>query len=176
MQTTRLAASLTLAVLLLGACSPTDPAAAPGASPSVALTTPVAAATTPPADVPTPAEPTPGDSATPSAPEPPTQSLGSATAVPALTYAGPGTAEGTYELSGVVPGIVENGGRCTFRLTSGTVVVERHREGLADASSTTCGTVEVPVADLTSGRWSVTLSYAGDLGQGTSAASEVVVP
>ncbi|MBD8533859.1 hypothetical protein [Plantibacter sp. CFBP 13570] len=62
--------------------------------------------------------------------------------------------------SAYVAGVLENGGVCTFSFTLGDTVVTREAEGLADKSTTTCGTVQVPVTELSTGTWTVAVQYA----------------
>lgn len=182
----RAAASGLLAVLAVGAiagCGGDDPAATPEptTAPTQGTTTSSTAGATP--GIPAPedggAEAAPGTddaggASTGSAGSPAGGATGDAVQ-PTLTYAGP-VASGGYELAGVVPGVVEDGGLCTFQLTSGSTVVQREQEGLADATSTSCGSVELSGADLRSGTWEAVLRYDGPAGGGASEVATVVVP
>ena len=134
--------------------TPTASAPAPSVTPP--LSTPTSAGTT--ATAPTTTLPAPTDTA-PNVP---------GGASPQITYAGPGAASGTYDISGIVLGVVEAGGQCTFTLTPehGQSVVARS-SSISDATSTSCGTVTVPADTLTAGTWHVTLTYVGGK-QGTS--------
>lgn len=96
--------------------------------------------------------------------------------LPQLSYAGPGASEGTIDISGFVPVIIEDDGECAFGLTSGSRTVSKTSAGLADAASTTCGQVTVPVSELGSGTWTVTLKYTSDAYSGLSESLELVIP
>lgn len=63
---------------------------------------------------------------------------------------------------GYIQGVLENGGACTFTFTGTAAPVAVSSEGIADSSTTSCGTVQVPLAQLPSGTWSVVLSYSSD--------------
>lgn len=95
---------------------------------------------------------------------------------PSLVYAGLQEGAASVQMSGLVTNLVEDGGTCTFELRSGSTLVTRAQAGLADASSTSCGTVEVPVSELDRGSWEATLDYAGPGGSGTSGAVTVDIP
>ena len=96
--------------------------------------------------------------------------------LPQLSYAGPGAAEGTVDVSGFIPVIIEEDGTCSFALTSGGRTVTKASSGLADAASTTCGQVTIPSSELGAGTWSVTLKYTSDAYSGTSEPLELVIP
>lgn len=79
--------------------------------------------------------------------------------------------------SGYVQGVIENGGTCAFTFSGDGAPVTRPADGLADSSTTTCGTVSVPVSELSSGTWSVALTYtSAKAGKLTSPALTVEVP
>lgn len=169
--------ALALAVLTaatLAACS-----ASPGAgAPSTATGTPTVTASAPPVDAVTPTpSPTVTEPAVPDAPPP---------AEPAPVEPGPGlevvlTSAGwsestrTVQLVGYVQ-VVEPGGTCTARLTRGSEVVEVAQEAWPDATTTSCGTVDVPRERLTNGRWDAELSYDSPTSSGTSKQVEIDVP
>lgn len=150
---------------------PADPESSTAASQSAEPST----------DSTTAAPPTPGTSTsakpTDAATEPTTEPTVSLELVlPQLSYAGPGIAAGTFDISGFVPVVVEDEGECTFTLTSGSQTVTKKSTGLADASSTTCGQVTVAGSEISSGTWSVTLRYTSALYSGTSEPLELVIP
>lgn len=93
-----------------------------------------------------------------------------------LVYAGRPEGAPAYQLSGVVTDVIEDGGTCTFTLRKGAVAIQRQQPGAADATSTSCGTVEVPAAELSAGTWDASLTYTSATGTGSSATSKVVVP
>lgn len=170
-------AAVTLAVVAtLASCT----GAQGPAGPSTSAATPTATSSVAPSPSPeptgsaptgtTPAAPTAAPTGGAPAPEP------AGTLHPELVYAGRPDGAATYELSGLVVDVVEDGGTCTFRLRNGATDVVREAPGTADAASTTCGTVEVPADELVAGTWLATLTYQGAHGRGTSPAVEVVVP
>lgn len=165
MRPTPLAAIAAAGLLtLVGACSSeSDDPAAEGPTPTLT------SAATPTASEPT--APGPDGEGVPAEPDPDETASGASDdsgAVPWVTYAGPGE-PGTWEISAMVPGIVEEGGTCRFTLTApGRALVEVTTSGSADASSTVCETAVVPSGDLAAGQWSVVLEYTGSGGSRTS--------
>jgi len=82
---------------------------------------------------------------------------------------------GKLTARGFVPAIREDGGSCTFKLInpSGTVVSSKVTEGFADVSTTVCPAGVFSVSSLSSGKYSVELSYESTLYAGVSSAYEV---
>ncbi|WP_314139513.1 hypothetical protein [uncultured Plantibacter sp.] len=79
--------------------------------------------------------------------------------------------------AGYVQGIIENGGSCTFTFTGLGEPIVVTSEGIADSSTTSCGTVQVPLEQLPSGTWSVTLTYSSDeIDKLSSTALDLEVP
>lgn len=156
-----------------GAADPASGSAGPSGSPT-------------PAPTPAPTQTAPGEGGVPVPDEAPTGAAGgdaqtpaapSETLVPQLTFVGAGVEDGSIEVSGVVPGVVEDDGTCVFRFTSGSrTAVETTTHGIADASSTSCGTAVLQPERLAAGTWDVTLTYRGAAGSGTSVATSVAVP
>lgn len=113
-------------------------------------------------------EPTPGASETPS------------TAGPAsvVTIAAADVDGATVTVAGYVTQISEEGGSCTFALTSALdgSVVEAPSTAAANVATTSCGTVQVPVAELAKGTWSVVLHYTSDSWDLTSEPVTMEVP
>lgn len=64
-------------------------------------------------------------------------------------------------VAGYVAGIIEGGGTCRYELASvlSGVVVTVGTEGISNARNTSCGSVQVPVGQLSKGPWSVSLTY-----------------
>ncbi|RLP75994.1 hypothetical protein D9V32_07500 [Mycetocola tolaasinivorans] len=83
-------------------------------------------------------------------------------------------------LSGYVNGIIEDGGSCTYELTSEEGTIEKvERAGAADRSTTSCGVGQIPVEKLPSGTWTARLVYQpvdGSAKPVTSAPESVEVP
>ncbi|WP_285041573.1 hypothetical protein [Plantibacter sp. LMC-P-059a] len=79
--------------------------------------------------------------------------------------------------SAYVAGVIENGGTCTFTFTAGDAVVTAEAEGLADRATTSCGTVQVPIDQFTSGPWSASVSYtSATISELASASSPLEIP
>jgi hypothetical protein len=94
-----------------------------------------------------------------------------------MSYAGVDVDGTQVSAAGYVQGLLENGGACTFTFTGLGDPVSVASEGIADSSTTSCGTVSVPIAQLPSGTWTVTLSYtSAAAGTLTSSALTVEVP
>ncbi|SFD94527.1 hypothetical protein [Blastococcus tunisiensis] len=93
-----------------------------------------------------------------------------------LSYAGWDAGRGVVEAAASVAGVVESGGVCTMTLTSGSSTFETTQDALADASTTQCGALTYPGAQLGSGRWDVTVSYRSATSSGASVATAVEVP
>ncbi len=71
--------------------------------------------------------------------------------------------------SGYVNGIIEDGGSCTFTLTSENAPASpATTTGRADTSTTSCGQGITPIEKLSRGTWNVVLTY-------TSVAQRTVV-
>jgi cytoskeletal protein RodZ len=72
---------------------------------------------------------------------------------------------------------VEADGACTLTLTQGSRTVRSAESAaLPDASTTTCGTLSVPRAQLGPGTWSATIAYRSASSVGSSPAMTVDVP
>ena len=65
-------------------------------------------------------------------------------------------------VAGFVTQVMEDGGACRFVLTSGISGQEVAVEtvGLSNVDTTSCGTTQVPVSDLSRGPWDVVLEYS----------------
>ncbi|MGY2080221.1 hypothetical protein [Modestobacter sp. SYSU DS0657] len=85
--------------------------------------------------------------------------------------------EGTagVQANGYVVGVVEVDGTCTLTLTRGAVSRTATAPGLADASTTVCGGLEVPRSELAPGEWEAVLDYSSPTSRGAAAAIAVVV-
>lgn len=80
--------------------------------------------------------------------------------------------QGALEVGSYVEGTIEDGGTCALSARSGSTTRDDDREGVADATTTSCGTLSVPAS---SGTWKVTVSYDSPSGRG-QASTTVVVP
>lgn len=61
--------------------------------------------------------------------------------------------------SAYIAGVIENDGVCTFTFTMGDAVVTNASDGLADRSTTSCGTVQIPIDQFASGTWDASIVY-----------------
>ena len=75
-----------------------------------------------------------------------------------------------------VPGIYEDGGTCTVKVTDGATVVQKHSTGAADVTSTACGQFVFSLGDLPAGTASIVVSYQSPKHTGTSAVTKVTIP
>ncbi|MBU5424017.1 hypothetical protein KQI48_15215 [Cellulomonas hominis] len=80
--------------------------------------------------------------------------------------------QGALEVGSYVEGTIEDGGTCALSARSGSTTRDDDHEGVADATTTSCGTLSVPAS---SGTWKVTVSYDSPSGRG-QASTTVVVP
>jgi hypothetical protein len=166
----------TIAGGVAGTASPSGSTTTATASQSPAATSATAsakatdAATTAPAASTTDAVPT-GPVATGS----PAGGTAGAVAV-ALSYADWDATGQQVEASGFVAEKVENDGTCTLTLTRGASTIAANNPGQADATTTNCGLLTVPAAQLSAGTWEATLSYQSPTSRGTSQPMTVVVP
>lgn len=87
---------------------------------------------------------------------------------PVIVVAGIDLGGESVSASGYVAGIAEEGGTCTFAFTSGSSTVTRTTTSVSDQRSTSCGLVEVPISEFSSGSWSVTLRYSSPAAGDTS--------
>jgi len=141
-------------------------------SPSVESTTPGAHASTPAVATPTPSVQPPAASAPAGTPKPsPSRAVTAVT----VTFSGwqPSTAS---VLVGGYAAVVESGGSCTLVLTRNNVVVTAKSDASPDASTTSCGALEVAGTALTAGQWTGTLRYESAITTGESTPITIEVP
>ncbi|MGY1813429.1 hypothetical protein [Blastococcus sp. SYSU D00820] len=93
-----------------------------------------------------------------------------------MSYSGWDAPASAVVAGGFVPDLLESDGTCTLTLTRDGVVLSGGSEATPDASTTSCGEVRVSGAELTSGPWQATLSYASPRSAGESQPFTVVVP
>ena len=72
------------------------------------------------------------------------------------------------ELSGFVPGIVEDGGKCILVMEKDSNKVTTEKSAKSDAQSTICGVIEVDITKLSTGIWKTTLNYESAKYKGSS--------
>lgn len=94
---------------------------------------------------------------------------------PVLAFADVDPSGTSVEAAGFVTAVVESGGECTLRLARGTAEVTTTSPAEPDATTTNCGSLSVPVAELAPGTWQVTLGYRSATSTGVSAPLTVEV-
>lgn len=133
-------AALAAAALLAGCTAPAESTGAtPAATPSASGSQVVAPGTAPSTATAPPPSPEPDGDTEPS---PTADPAGSGLPEPTIVSA-TRSSDGAVEVSGLVPGLVQNGGTCTATVTVGGTEHSASVDALADVSSTTCGTIRV---------------------------------
>lgn len=168
----------------LVACdSPTAPIKPTAAGPASATSTsqPVSspAATSAPATVSAPATGAtatrPPAPSTPASTPAPTTSPANSTATVVVTYSGWNTVSAEAEVAAFVQNVDTNDGQCTLTMTSGAITRTASKPATADVSTTQCGTVAIPGAQLTPGQWTAVISFASSRGGGAAAPVQIQV-
>ncbi|MGR7023808.1 hypothetical protein [Geodermatophilus sp. URMC 62] len=183
---TRAAWAVAAAVVLAG-CSSSSDAPDPAAVTTTVTTTPgVSPEASPSAGDPTGVSTGAGDTAagdtaepTDVATDPPLTTGGprSDDLEVVVSYAGVAPDGGSVEVAGFVPGVVEDGGRCKLVLArSRKDDVSVDGEAFADAQSTSCALLSVPVGRLAPGDWTARLEYRSGRSSGTSSPMTIAVP
>jgi hypothetical protein len=96
------------------------------------------------------------------------QTSGKRSVTPVITSVEPGS---PATVRGYVSGVVEDGGTCTATFTqTGKAPISATSQGFKNASVTNCTPI---TAQLSSGKWSVSLSYSSAVAEGTSAAQSL---
>lgn len=81
-----------------------------------------------------------------------------------------------FSAAGFVPGVVENGGKCTLTLTQGATRLSASGPATPNAADTVCAQgLIVDDARLASGEWNMQLTYSSARYQATSDISKVQV-
>lgn len=80
------------------------------------------------------------------------------------------------EVSSFIPGIYEDGGICTLTLSKDGQKITMSEEAIKDAKTLRCQNFIVAKSELSSGEWSVLISYKSAKHFGVSVASKVLVP
>jgi hypothetical protein len=82
-----------------------------------------------------------------------------------ITYSGPDEAAGGVVVGAYVAGLIEEGGRCAMTMSLDGASASTDSEGLADASTTSCGQLLVPFSELSPGSWTVDVTYSSPTGK-----------
>lgn len=152
----------------------TSPSTAAPAHPTMARpvgTSAPIAVPTPSAPGKLPVEPGPNQ---PVATDPPAPESGGAVQV-VVTYADWDASGHQVEVAGYVSGVVEAGGTCTLTLVKGAEKVSSTAAAEPDASTMTCGSLDIPGAKVSAGQWRATMSYRSSTSHGESAPVDVTV-
>jgi hypothetical protein len=127
---------------------PTDPSAAPATG----------AAIEPPADP----EDVATDTATPAA------------AALQITFAGADDVAGGVVVGAYIAGLIEDGGECSLTLSGNGQPVSVTTDSVPDASTTSCGQLLVPYAEVAPGTWTADVTYASPGGHSVAGASTTI--
>ncbi|MGY1824784.1 MULTISPECIES: hypothetical protein [unclassified Blastococcus] len=95
---------------------------------------------------------------------------------PVVTFAAWVEDTGSVEVNGYVAGVIESHGSCVLTLSRGSQSLSVENTAAPDATTTTCGLLQVAGADLAAGTWEAVLSYRSDTSTGVSPAVDVEVP
>ena len=79
------------------------------------------------------------------------------------------------EVSGYVPGVFEEGGTCTVNMEKDGQKVAASKLATLSAQNVSCGFISVNRAQLSPGKWRITLSYSSTSAEGTSTAVDLEV-
>jgi hypothetical protein len=79
------------------------------------------------------------------------------------------------DVQALVPKTVESDGRCTLTARRGTTTVTATSTAAPGAQDTQCNPMDIPASRLTSGTWTVTVTYLSSRSAGTSAPRSVTV-
>jgi hypothetical protein len=107
---------------------------------------------------------------------PPADPAAGSSADVVVTYSGWVDQSSSVEVGAYVAGVVESGGTCTLTLTGPGSTRTATVTGEADAGSTSCPTMAVPGAQLSTGSWTAVVAYRSTDASGTSASATVDVP
>ena len=79
------------------------------------------------------------------------------------------------EVSARVPGVIEDGGTCTFTFTRAGSNVSKKSTGVSNVSETSCGFVSIDKTTLSKGTWSLSVKYGSNKASGTSSSEQIEV-
>lgn len=100
---------------------------------------------------------------------PPAQtSTGKVAVTPIISSWGQNPQTGAVEVSGFVPGIFEDGGQCTAKLSNNSKVVEQSLQAVKSAQNVSCSLITIPKDKLGTGKWSINLTYSSTQAEGSS--------
>jgi hypothetical protein len=94
---------------------------------------------------------------------------------PFVTLAGWDASSSELDVSALVPNLVEGGGTCTATVTKGGVTRTASAPAAAVSTYVGCNPMAIPGSALSSGTWTVRVSYSSRTAAGVSAAKTVEV-
>lgn len=86
-----------------------------------------------------------------------------------------GLYDNTVEVRSFIPGIIENGGTCTYEFTKDSLLVEKKTKAIADATTTRCENLTFDKEELRPGTWSVLVTYTSLQTTGSSTPREIII-
>ena len=79
-------------------------------------------------------------------------------------------------ISAYVPGVFEDGGTCTASFKNGGQSLAKNSSGFKNVSNTQCAPIDLDPGFLSSGTWTVTVSYSSATASGSSTSQTVRIP
>lgn len=87
-----------------------------------------------------------------------------------------GTEGGSFVAAAVIAGVVESTGTCTMTLTSGATTLTASGAGAPSATTTDCAAgLAIPLSSLSSGTWTLVISYDSAGFAGSSSPEQVTI-
>lgn len=150
----------------------------PNSSATGSTSLPTAGSTPPAATSATPPGPSdvvpPPDGQVSTSPPPPTNGRIPVSVV--VAYSGWDPAGSVAEATVYVDGVVESNGTCTMTLTGASGSAAGQARAIADATTTSCGTIQIPSSALGAGSWTGVVTYDSGTAAGSSAPFTIEVP
>ncbi|MGV8968764.1 MAG: hypothetical protein ACOH2F_21095 [Cellulomonas sp.] len=87
---------------------------------------------------------------------------------PEITYAGVSADGSELDASSYVPRIIESDGTCTFRVSAGAEKFSLAQPAVADATTTSCGSVTIPLGGSGVRTWTMVVEYRSPSSSGDS--------
>ena len=160
-------------LLLLAGCSADADDAGEAAAPAAAAGGVPGAASIP---LSTPQEGAETDPDQPVATDPPRPPAAAGTGTAVIGYLYWDAAAGAVVAGGYVSPVIEDGGTCTLVLTRPGTSVSTDSAAAADATTTACAELSLPVSELSAGEWQAELRYESDTTEAVSDPLPVEVP
>lgn len=159
---------------------PPDDASPGSPTPTPLEPTEVSEPSTAPAPTPSPEPSEPSPTAVSPQPDPtstlsPTTDAGGSPTAVTVTIHGWDTQQQVAELVAYAD-VREEGGVCTLTMTRDGVEVTASVDAIADASTTSCGSISIPRSELVPGSWQARVDYLSAQHSGRSALVTIEVP